>query len=204
METTYSKATSIFGAMTITQTTAVVTILDEDGSIVPESALAPALDTDGIAVAEIRVERFRFEGGDLTAELAGGIQSFESTLTYDAGLVEILDVREVPEFAGNTTFDAISVPGQLTITGSTAGSPVTATPSVLAKIVLRLIGSSADSTQFTLTNLQITEGGTGTAYNQEFQVSDTYRRGDVMVDGQVTAADRLFLAECVVELRGIG
>jgi len=195
---------SSLGAIPISPpTSATITILDDDNGIVAESSLIPALDSDGVAVAELRVERFKFQGGDLSFELPGGIQSFAATLAFDTELVDILDVRAVTEFAGSTTFDSATTPGQLTISGSTT-TPATTTPLILAKIVVRLTGSNASSTQFTLNNLQITEGGTGTIYNQEFQQSNTYQRGDVRPDGQVRATDRLFLAQCILQLRATG
>ena len=80
---TLSSAISNFGALGIDQPTGTVTILDDDGTIVAESTLRPALDDDEIAVAELRVERFKYEGGELTATLPGGVQSFDATLTYD-------------------------------------------------------------------------------------------------------------------------
>ena len=184
-------------------TSSTVTILDDDSGIIAESNLVPTLDVDGVAVAEIRVERFKFQGGDLSFVPPGGVQSFNATLAFDTDLVEILGVRSATEFAGDTTFDSTSTPGQLTMSGSTA-TPTTTISLVLAKIIVRLIGSNASSTQFTLTNLQLTEGGTGTVYNQEFQASDTYRRGDVQVNGQVNGTDRLFLTQCILQLRATG
>jgi hypothetical protein len=199
-----SSATSSLGAIPIAfPVSSTVTILDDDSVVVAQSSLMPAVDGDGVAVVEIRVERFKFQGGELTFELPGGIQSFDATLAFDTELVEILGVRGVTEFGSDPTFDSTSTPGQLTVSDSTA-SPVTTTPLVLARIVVRLIGSNASSTQLTLTSLRLTEAGTGTVYDQEAQASNTYQRGDVRADGQIRATDRLFLTQCVLQLRAVG
>lgn len=201
---TISNATSAVGSLTITQATSTVSILDDDGTIVAETALQPALDVDNVAFAELRVERLKYDGGELTFGSANGFQSFDATLTFDINAVEILDVRDVTEFAGNTTFDSTSTPGQLTISGSIAGAPADIGPLVLAKIVVRLTGSSETGTLLTVTSLQVTEATSGTDFNQQEQVSNTYRRGDVRVDGQVKATDRLFLTQCLLGLRDYG
>ena len=201
---TISNSTSAVGSLTITRGTSTVSILDDDGAIVAETALQPTLDVDDVAFAELRVERLKYDGGELTFGSANGFQSFDATLTFDINAVEILDVREVAEFAGNTNFDSTSVPGQLTISGSIAGAPADIGPLVLAKIVVRLTGSSETDTQLTVTSLQVTEATSGTAFNQQEQVSNTYRRGDVRADGQVKATDRLFLTQCLLGLRDYG
>ena len=173
-----SLRTTSLGAIPIAPpVSSTITILDDDSGIIAESSLIPTIDSDGVAVAEIMIERFKFQGGDLSFIPRGGVQSFSATLAFDTDLVEIIGVRSVTEIAGNTIFDSTSTPGQLTISGSTT-TPATTTPLVMAKIVVRLIGSNASSTQFTILH----DGVDGDSMDE---------------------ADGLYINQFVVELRGV-
>ena len=187
-------------APTITQATTTVTILNQYVvAVVAETRLNPTLDSDGVAVAELIVDRFKDPSTGATSTLAGGIGSFDAVLTFASSSVAILDVRDV---LGTTTFST-TTPGQVTIS-ATATSPSTTTPAVLAKIVVRLIGSANATTTLTLTSLEVTEAGTGLKVNQDLPASNTYQRGDSRADGVINIFDALFIALCDVGLRDVG
>jgi hypothetical protein len=141
-----------------------------------------------------------------TVDLAGGVGSFDASLTYDPSGLEIVDVRDAPGFAGSTVFDFTTTPGVLQVQGTpeAGGGPVGPTSVVLAKIVIRLIGSATTSTELTLDSLVLTEADTGASMSQEVAPANVYLRGDTNGSGSVTIFDALFIQQCLAQLREYG
>ena len=178
-----------------------VTIIDDDAVAVTK--LNPAIDTDAVAVAEVIVRHLKEPTGGTTST-PSGISAFDAILTYDTTNLEVLDVRPATEFAGSTSFNTTSTPGQLTISATLASgqSAIATVDAVLVKVVVRLIGSANTTTDLTLTSLDITDGGS--PVGEETEVSNTYQRADTTGNGAVSIGDALFIAQCLVGLRDIG
>ena len=169
------------------------------------SRLNPAIDTDGVAVIEIVVDDYKDELTGVVTSTANGVESFSALLTYDSSTVEVLDVRSGPGFNASSTMSNTE-PRELDVTGALEGGadPVTTTPAVLAKVVLRLIGSANSSTVIILASLGMTEANTGAQIAQETEASNSYQRGDTTGNGAVSIGDALFIAQCLVGLRDTG
>ncbi len=185
--------------VTITQSIATVTILNYVLPVVSETRLNPALDGT-TAVVDVAIDRFKNPADSSTSTLE--FESFVAGLTYDTSRIEIVDVIGVAPF-GTTTFT--STDGILTITGTAGGATVSATPVVVAKIAVRLIGSALSSTNLTLASLDVTVAGTAQQVSQDQAAINSFTRGNTQTNSAtVNIFDALFIAQCLAGLREYG
>ena len=186
-----------------TAATATVTIVEEE--LVALARLAPAIDLDGVVVVEIVLERFHELVTDkLITSTPTGVESFHATLSFDASDMQILEVREVLAFSGETSveFDNSTVTIDAVLNSGT--STITELPAVMVKLVVRLDGSAQLSTMLTLDAFEIMKVFNPNVIGQGTAPSIEFRRGDTQADGEVGIFDALYLAQCLAGQREIG
>ena len=170
---------------------------------VAETRLNPTLDADRVAVVELQIDRVKDPVTGLDVPVPGGIGSFSAVLRFDPSCMTIVDVRDVPEFQGFTNF-SISPLDTLRINGFTPALTGPATPTTLAKVVVRLIGSANVPCDLTWESALLGAADTGEEFTQEGPQTDSYRRGDVNQNGTVNIVDAQFVAQCDVGNREFG
>ena len=179
-------------------------ILPQPIVVVPR--LNPALDSDGIAVAEIMIYGLKDVGtGATSTTFADGMVSASGVLMYEAPSLHVVAMRPGPsfdltDFTDSTTTQQVS----FSVALKAGESPPTTTPVVVARAVVRLIGSAASSTVLKLTSLTVTEANTGLQIGQETEASNTYLRADALQDGTTNIVDALALLQCHFKIIPVG
>ena len=109
-----------------------VTVL---ASLVAETSISEAIDTDGVVVIEVYINRIKDPDSGETAEIPGGIASYEVLLTADPAGVEVLGVRGVYPYDYPTYYPSTGI---FEAFSDSPQQPDDTTP--VAKIVVRLTG----------------------------------------------------------------
>ena len=121
--------------------------------------------------------------------------------------LEVLDVRDVPGSMAlllwSTSTSATPGIGTLDIAALTL-NPITSTPAVLAKIVVKLTGSANTTSDFVLDSFLATLASTGAQVAQESPASNTYQRGDALQDGTTNIVDALAVLRCHFKKTPVG
>ena len=163
--------------------------------LIAETSLRQALDSDGVAVLEIRVDSVVDKTGDAVV-LSGWVGTYEAELTFDNSCMTPLDVRGAGPFVAPQ--DNI-VGNRLLITAAqftAAPQP----PLTLAKVALRLTGDAVTQCGITLTRLVIFEA---LAIEEEEipqgnTPSRSFLKGDASGNGVVSSFDALIILQFVI------
>jgi hypothetical protein len=170
---------------------AAVTVL---ASLAAETSISEAMDTDGVVVIRVNIDRIKDPATGETAIIPGGIASFTASVTTGpAGGVEVLGVR------GVSPFDS---PGYDPVTGilsAVSSSPQQPKNTTVAMLVVRLTGDALTSCNLTVSFQEIIASDPPNM-NVPGEAPDslTFQRGDANGDGAVNIFDAMYIAQYVV------
>jgi hypothetical protein len=169
-------------------------------SLVAETGIAGAIDTDGIVVIEVKINRIKDTFNGQTADIPGGIASYTALVTTDpAGGIDVLGVRGAPPF-DNPVYSPST--GVLSAVSTSPQQPDNTT---VVKLVIRIVGNALTPYDLNVEFQEII------AYDSPYinvpgEVPDslTFRRGDTTDDGVVNIFDAMFIAQYIVGQRSVG
>jgi hypothetical protein len=162
-------------------------------------SLSQAVDENGIVVIPVKVTRVKDPATGTTVNMPGGLRAYKAKITTSPeGGIQVLAVRGT-EYFPDVTFD----PATGTFAASQALVPGQPNNTAVAKLVLRLTGSTEVSHTLTVTFQEIVAAETGQKVPAVKPISLTFRRGDANADGMVNIIDAMFIAQKVVGARGL-
>lgn len=172
-------------------------------SVMAEIGMSKGLDIADIVLVSAGIVRIYDPSTGDPVAVPGGLGGYAAGVTYSGSQIEILDVR-----GGDAPFDAtptvvIDKPGGTANFEAAQSVSEPQAPITVANMVVRLVGSTMEEAELQLSFSEIADSD-GTLIPQDGPVSEFFRRGDALVDGEVNISDALFIAQYLVGSRSLG
>lgn len=161
------------------------------------TALTPQLDSDGAAGCMVGIVKVQDAEG---RPVAAKIKSYKATLTYDGGLINVLEVRHGSVFPGAHTIDNLHGSAEFNGTASEG----VATPCDVAFLTLRLTGALGQPATVRLTFSNIYDPSGNLIYQLTPVPERQFIRGDATGDGEVNIRDVIYIVQYLAGLRDVG
>lgn len=161
--------------------------------VVAETSLSEGLDTQGIAVVRVKIDRIKNPSDNSTVSIPGGLGSYTAALSAPDGGMEILEVRGIAPFE-NLVYNPAT--GVFSAENLTSGVQPAGT--IIAELVVKLTGNCSAYHPLNIQFTSITAAGSGSAIPAEKLNTITFRRGDANNDGIVNIGDSLIIAQYIV------
>ncbi|MEW6141546.1 MAG: dockerin type I repeat-containing protein, partial [Chloroflexota bacterium] len=173
-------------------------------SMVAETALSTGIDTDNVAVVNVKINRGKNPGDGSTVQISGGVAAFSATASsaQATGMIgafsgmEFVGVREVAPYL-NPTFNATS--GVFGV--SNVASPEQPNNSTVVKLLMKLNGDKDTAYTFSVAFQSITAATGGANVPEDSAKTLNFRRGDTNGNGVVDVFDAMFIAQYIVGVR---
>ncbi|MEW6142140.1 MAG: hypothetical protein AB1597_03145 [Chloroflexota bacterium] len=188
-------------AIPVTAVNAPVSIVN----IVAETALSTDVESSGLAVVNVKINRGKNSGDGSTIEIPGGIGSFSATASSAqaatgrtsgfAGMEFVGVVESAPYL--NPTFNATT--GVFGVSSVT--SPEQPNNSTVVKLLIKLTGDKDAAYTLNVSFQSITAASGGQNVPEDSAKSLTFRRGDASNNGTVDIFDAMYIAQYIVGVR---
>ncbi|MEW6141538.1 MAG: CARDB domain-containing protein [Chloroflexota bacterium] len=161
------------------------------------TAMATSLDSDGVAVVDIKINQITDANTGASAIIPGGIGAYSATASASltAG-IEWVSVRGVAPYLNPTLNTTTGVFGV-----SSVASPQQPSNSTVAKLVPKLVGDKDTSYTMSVTFTQITPAAGGANVPEQAPCTAVFKRGDANKNGTVDIFDAMFIAQYIVGIR---
>lgn len=167
-----------------------VTVTDK----MAETSLSLGLDSSGVVVVQVRVDRIKNLSDNNTVALNGGMRGYSARIILPGAGMEVLGVQ------GVAPYDSVAynpVTGSFSVANTS--SPVQPANTLVAEIVVKLTGNNADYHQLSILFNSIFAAADGTGAPGDGMKTMTFRRGDANGDGMVDIGDALIIAQYIVK-----